>query len=157
MRPRVPSSRAFLATGASALLLLGLAGPAGASQPELFSIEVDLDTGDEAFIGHSSLVCASGQAITEFHHGSGTPTSRANTFHLAKEIVCPDGSFWIRLDASGNFVARNGTVGGWTVIKGSGSGAYEGLAGAGQIVGDFLGDEDEPLDIIDHYYGWLRQ
>jgi hypothetical protein len=157
MRPRVPSSRVILATGASALLLVALAGPVGAGQQELFSIEVDLDAGDEAFVGFSPLVCASGEAITDFGHGSGTETSRANTFHLAKEIVCPDGSFWIRLDASANFVARNGTVGGWTVIKGSGSGAYEGLTGAGQIVGEFLGDEDEPIDIIDHYYGWLRQ
>jgi hypothetical protein len=155
MRPRLPSSRVILALGASALLLVTLAGPVGAGQPELFTIEVDLDTNEEVFIGLSPLVCASGEAITDFHHGSGTPTSRANTFHLAKEIVCPDGSFWIRVDAAGNFVARNGTVGGWTVIKGSGTGAYEGLTGAGQIVGDFV---DTPVeDIVDHYYGWLRR
>jgi hypothetical protein len=155
MRPRVPSPRVVLATAASALLAIALAGPVGAGQPELFTIEVDLDSGAETFIGHSALVCDSGEAFTDFHHGSGTATSRANTFHLAKEIVCPDGSFWIRLDAAGNFVARNGTVGGWTVIQGSGTGAYEGLTGAGQIVGEFVDTPEE--DIVDHYYGWLRQ
>jgi hypothetical protein len=155
MRPRVTSPRAILATGASLLLLSALAGPVGAGRPEMFSIEIDLDTNTETVIGISPLVCASGEAFTDFHHGTGTPTSRANTFHLAKEIVCPDGSFWIRLDASGNFVARNGTVGGWTVIKGSGTGAYDGITGAGQIVGAFV--DDAPLDIIDHYYGWLMR
>ena len=62
--------------------------------------------------------------------------------------------FWIRLDAAANFPARNGTVGGWTVIKDSGTGAYEGLTGAGQIVGDFVTTPVE--DIVDHYYGWLK-
>lgn len=157
MRHRTATDRGILAAGAALLLLIASAAPVGAGGTLQFKIEVDLDEGGvgEHVIGVSSLVCDSGEAFTDFHFGTGTPTSQAFTFHLAKLIDCGDGNtFWIRLDAASNAVTGMGTVGGWTVIKGSGTGDLAGIAGGGNIVGE-PGD-GEPYDLIDHYYGVLR-
>jgi hypothetical protein len=45
-------------------------------------------------------------------------------------------------------------VGGWTVIKDSGTGDLSTISGGGSIVGE-PGDGN-PIDLIDHYYGVLR-
>ena len=158
MRHRTAITRGILATGATLLLLAASAAPVGAGSTLQFKIEVDLDEGGvgEQFIGVSPLVCDSGEASTDFHFGTGTPTSRAFTFHLAKLIDCGGGNtFWIRLDAASNQVVGRGTVGGWTVVKGSGTGDLAGISGGGSIVGE-PGDGD-PYELIDHYYGVLRQ
>lgn len=158
MRHRTATTRGIIAFGASLLLLTASAGAVGAARNEVFQIAIDFDNpgGTAEWVSSSSpLLCDEGLAYTDFHFGTGTPASRAGTFHLAKEIVCNDGTFWISVDAAANFVARNGTVGGWTVIKGSGTGAYEGLAGGGSIVG--VNPDSGPIDLIDHYYGVLRR
>ena len=149
MRPRDPSTRTVTALGASVLLLLALAAPA-AGRSEQFTIEIDLDTNTETVHGS---ICEGGEAITDFHKLSGAPPSAGGAFHLNKEIVCDDGSFWIRVDAGTNFRFPSGTMGGWSVIPGSGSGAYEGLRGGGSIVG--VPAEGGAIDLVDHYYGSL--
>jgi hypothetical protein len=156
MRHRTATVRGILAAGAAMLLLAASAAPVGAGSTLQFMIEVDLDSqGGEHFIGVSPLVCDSGTAWTDFHFGTGTNTSRAFTFHLAKLVDCgADGTFWIRLDASSNAVTGRGTVGGWTVIKDSGTGDLSTISGGGSIVGE-PGDGN-PIDLIDHYYGVLR-
>lgn len=81
---------------------------------------------------------------------------RAGTFHLNKLLVCDDdsGSFVIRVDAASNFLVGSGTTGGWSVVPGSGTGDYVGLAGGGHVVGV---DQDGPdVDLIDYYSGSLR-
>lgn len=157
MRPRTAATRGILAAGASLLLLTASAGAVGAARAEVFQIAIDFEDPDglERFSSSSPLLCDEGVAITDFHFGTGAPTSRATSFHLAKQIVCDDGTFWISVDAAANFVARSGTVGGWTVIKGSGTGAYEGLSGGGSIVG--VNTDAGPIDLVDHYYGVLRR
>ena len=101
MRHRTATTRGILATGASLLLLTASAGSVGAGSRELFQIHIDFDQGGgESFVGISPLVCDEGEAFTDFHFGTGTQSSRANTFHLAKEIVCSDGTFWISVDAA---------------------------------------------------------
>ena len=149
MRPRDPSTRTVTALGASVLLLLAMAAPA-AGRSELFTIEIDLDTNTETVHGS---VCDGGEAITDFHKFAGAPPSRGGAFHLDKEIVCDDGSFWIRVDAGINFQTGGGTTGGWTVIPGSGTGAYAGLKGGGSIVG--INGDGDPIDLVDHYSGRL--
>lgn len=157
MRLRTATTRGILAAGAGLLLMTASAGSVGAGSTEVFRIAIDLDspTGVEDFTGVSPLVCATGEAHTDFHFGTGTGTSRAFTFHLAKLIDCGNGSFWISVDAAANQVAKDGTVGGWTVIKGSGTGAYEGISGGGNIVG--INSHEPPIDLVDHYYGVLRR
>jgi hypothetical protein len=157
MRHRTATTRGILAAGATLLLATVSAAPVGAGSTELFQIAVDLDSsgGPEEFTGISPLVCDEGEAFTDFHFGTGTPTSRAFTFHLAKLVDCGDGTFWISINASSNQVAGDGTTGGWTVIKGSGTGAYEGLSGGGSVVG--INSDDDPIDLVDHYYGVLRR
>jgi hypothetical protein len=158
MRHRTATTRGILAAGATLLLLIGSAAPVGAGSTLQFKIEIDLDNqaAGEHFIGVSPLVCEDGTAFTDFHFGTGTPTSRSFTFHLAKFIDCgADGTFWIKVDAASNQVLGRGTVGGWTVINGSGTGSLSTIAGGGSIVGE-PGDGD-PIDLIDHYYGVLRR
>lgn len=157
MRPRTATTRGIIAVGASLLLLTASAGAVGAARVEVFQIAIDFDNPGgtvEWFSSDSPLLCEEGLAITDFHFGTGAPPSRAATFHLAKEIDCGDGTFWISVDAAANFVARSGTVGGWTVIKGSGTGAYVGLSGGGTVVG--VNTDSGPIDLVDHYYGTLR-
>ena len=121
---------------------------------ELFTIDVDFDATPEEFSSDSPLLCPTGDAETFFRFGTGREVSRATSFHLWKEIVCDDGSgsFVIGLNAATNFVVGEGTVGGWRVIDGSGTGDYEGLTGGGNIVGFF---DDGNVDIHDHYFGSL--
>ena len=157
MRHRTATTRGILAAGATLLLLTASAGSVGAGSKELFQIEIDFDNqgAGEHFVGISPLACDEGTAWTDFRFGTGRETSAAFTFHLAKFIDCGDGGFWISVDAASNQVLGRGTVGGWTVIKGSGEGAYEGISGGGNVVG--LPGDGDPVDLVDHYYGVLRR
>ena len=156
MRHHTARRRAALASGVALLLLCLAAVPATAARDaEVITIEIDLDTGVETFTTDSPLLCASGVAITDFERAAGF-MGPAGSFHLTKTLICDDGSgmFTIRVDAATNFVAGDGTTGGWSVVPGSGSGAYAGLKGGGSIVGS--NSDQAPVDLIDHYYGSLR-
>jgi hypothetical protein len=156
MHPR--SSRSSVATAFGiAVLLIGLmTSGATARASEILTIGIDLDTGVETFTSDSPLLCPSGDAFTNFERGAGN-FATAGTFHLTKLLVCADdsGSFVIRVDAASNFVVGDGTTGGWSVVPGSGTGAYAGLKGGGNVVGINTGTQ--PIDLIDHYFGSLRR
>ena len=143
------------ALAAGLLLLLATTGSAAAARSALIVIAIDLDTGTETFTTNSPLLCASGDAYTDFHFGAGN-FNQAGTFHLDKLLVCADdsGSFVIRVDAGANFVVGDGTTGGWNVVPGSGTGDYEGLTGGGNIVG--VNSSTPPIDLTDYYYGSLH-
>ncbi len=153
---RSGARRIVVASGV-ALLLLGVAvGPASAARSaELITIEIDLDTGIETFTSDSPDLCAAGVAITDFERGAGF-IGPAGSFHLSKTLICDDGSgsFVIRVDAATNFVVGSGTVGGWSVVPGSGTGDYAGLRGGGSLVGE--NTDQAPIDLVDHYFGSLR-
>jgi hypothetical protein len=138
------------------LLLVGLStGGALARDAALITIAIDLDTGVETFTTDSPLLCPSGDATTDFERGAGN-FGAAGSFHLTKLLTCDDGSgsFVIRVDAGANFVVGNGTTGGWSVVPGSGTGAYVGLRGGGSLVG--TNTDTQPIDLIDSYFGSLR-
>jgi len=151
--------RVVTALGAS-LLLLAISAGSAAAAPELFTIEIDLDSDPavETFESDSPLLCDSGTATTFFDHAGGREdVSRAATFHLVKLIECDDGSgsFVITVNAAANFVVGVGTVGGWSVVPGSGTGDYTGLVGGGRVVG--INTTEGDIDLVDHYYGSLRR
>jgi hypothetical protein len=157
MHPRASRLRVATALGSGLLLLAITAGGTAAAKPaELFVIDIDLDTGIETFVADHPLLCESGDSFTNFEFAAGF-RGAAGTFHLTKELVCDDGSgsFVIRVDAAANFVVGVGTLGGWSVVPGSGTGDYVGLRGGGSVVG--LNTNTEGVDLIDHYYGTLRQ
>lgn len=156
MRPtRVPAAigAAFMA---ALLLLGGTVGGAAAARTAIFQIEIDFDTepATERFASDSPLLCPAGDALTDFHFGAGNFWA-AGSFHLAKLIVCDDGSgtFVIRVDAGTNFVVGDGTTGGWSVVPGSGTGDYAGLRGGGSIVG--VNQSSGDVELIDYYAGRL--
>jgi hypothetical protein len=144
-----------MATGLVAGLILLAASVGGAAaRPALILIAIDLDTGTETFTTDSPLLCPSGSAYTDFHFGAGN-FNQAGTFHLAKLLVCDDnsGTFVIGINAGENFDVGTGTTGGWYVVPGSGTGAYWGLQGGGNVVG--VRGDNNPIDLTDHYYGTL--
>lgn len=143
---------AGIALAMSLLLLAGTVGGAMAARPEVITIEIDLDANVETFTTNSGVLCPSGVAYTDFHFGAGNFRT-AGTFHLDKLMVCDDlsGSFTIRVDAASNFLVGQGTKGGWSVVPGSGSGAYVGLYGGGNVVG--INSSVPPIDLTDHYFG----
>jgi hypothetical protein len=155
MRPH--TSRVLAATMSSVLLILvATAGGAGAARPPIITIEIDFDSQSaEAFTTSSPLLCPSGDAFTDFHHGAGN-FNQAGSFHLNKLLVCDDGSgsWLITVDAGTNFVHGNGTTGGWSVIPGSGTGDYEGLHGGGNVVG--TNSDTPPIDLTDRYFGSIE-
>jgi hypothetical protein len=154
MRAHIQVLRAVTVLG-SALLLLGATAGVTAARTQLFTIEIDLDTGTETLASDSAVVCPTGASFTDFHFGAGN-FNQAGSFHLAKLIVCDDwsGSFVIGVNAGENFVVGSGTTGGWRVVPGSGTGDYVGLSGGGSIVG--VASDAAPIDLVDHYYGSLK-
>ena len=129
---------------AAALLALLTAAAASATATNVtIDIHVDFEEG-ETFT--ASGICPSGEAFSYGHHVTGN--GRATVFHLYKDLVCENGStITIRLHASSVF-GKGGTIGGWTVV--SGTGDYAGIRGGGHIVGiAFDGGVD------DHYTGTL--
>lgn len=136
------------------LLVATVGGAAAAARPAMIVIAIDLDTSSETFTTNSSVLCPSGSAYTDFHFGAGD-FNQAGTYHLAKLLVCDDnsGSFVIGVNAGENFVVGSGTTGGWYVVPGSGTGAYWGMQGGGNVVG--VRGDNNPIDLTDHYYGSL--
>ena len=139
---------------ASVLLLIAATVAPVAARTELFTIAIDLEGAGapEQFESDNPLLCSEGTALTDFERGGGNFVT-AGTFHLTKLIDCGDGTFVIRVDAGTNFVTGGGTQGGWSVVPGSGTGAYEGIRGGGSIVG--VNGDGDPIDLVDHYFGRL--
>ena len=132
---------------------------ASAAQPTVFTIDIVFDDpgtpaneASETFHSDGSIICASGPAITDqdsFRFAGGGRQGKGNgTFHLEKTLICGNGTLRIAVDAAST---RTGTVGGWTVL--SGTGAYTSVRGSGQSVG--IGDPGGGIDLPDHYTGRL--
>jgi hypothetical protein len=113
---------------------------ASAARPIVFTIDVvfddpstpNVDESSETFHSDGSVICAVGPAVTDpFFFAGGGSKGRGNaTYHLEKTLTCGNGTITIAVDAA---ATATGTVGGWTVV--SGTGAYAGLSGSGQVVG----------------------
>jgi len=133
---------------------------ASAAQPTVFTIDIvfdddttpDVNEGSETFYSDGTVICATGPAVTDqdtFHFaGAGRQGRGNNTFHLEKTLICADGTIRIAVDAA---QTMTGTVGGWTVL--SGTGAYADVSGGGQIVG--IGGAAPGVDLRDVYMGRL--
>ncbi len=134
MRNRRPAT--LLAAGA---LALAIAAPAAASaEPVRIDLHVDFAAG-ETFT--ASGFCPSGEAESFGFLLAGQ--GRARTFHLFKELTCADGSgsLIIRVQAAAVF-GMPGTIGGWSVVGGTGD--YVTTRGGGLIVGtNFDGGIDD--------------
>jgi hypothetical protein len=142
---RVPLLRP-LAAGLVAAALLAPA--ASAASPVEITLTVDNFGGTETFVATGGF-CASGTSTSSNFRFAGG--GRAGTFHLDKTFICDGGvgSLLIRLNAA----TANGSTqdqGGWKVI--SGTGAYEGIRGGGNLVGTYTS-----TGVIDHYVGVLTR
>ena len=132
-----------------AALLLAPTASAGSSAAA-FTIDIDFVAGTEDFESSAGPLCDSGSATSEaFIAGGGRQDRGSFTFHVIKTVTCDDGSgtFQIRVEASST---GDGTIGGFSVVAGSGTGDYVGLLGAGKVRGTF-GENA----IFDEYVGRL--
>jgi len=117
------------------LAVIATAGPALAAPAEPVQINlhvVFLDDGSSIETFTADGLCPSGTAESFGFHQAGR--GRATTFHLFKTLMC-DGTgdtLTIRVEASFVF-GTSGTVGGWSVVDGTG--AFEGFRGGGSIRG----------------------
>jgi hypothetical protein len=162
MRPTTSRRAIFRGTAlAAGLLLLVGAVPALAGQPPTtITIEIDLDVDPavaETFTATGPVLCPSGTAVSTQDHFGGN-FRVVGTFHLTKLLTCADNpanTFTIRVNAGATF-KKGMTTGGWSVV--SGTGAYAGLHGGGNVVGisEDPGGGAGVVDLIDHYTGQVR-
>jgi len=127
---------ALLATGT---LALALAAPVSASAESVrIDLHVDFASG-ETFTAEG--FCPSGEAESFGFHQAGV--GRATTFHLFKTLTCDDGSGSLTIRVEASFVfGTSGTIGGWSVVGGTGD--YADTRGGGRIVGtSFEGGIDD--------------
>lgn len=134
------------------LLALLVAPVASAAAPATTVVTIDVVfDGPETFTATGGVICESGTAVTDpvFIAGFGRMGQGVGTFHLVKTLTCDDGSgtFKLLIDAA-TAPSSPGTLGGFAV--GRGTGDYEGLHGAGSLVGTA-----KDGGIIDVYTGIL--
>lgn len=144
--------RAIRTAAAMSLLAALLIAPtaSAASSAAAFTIDIDFVAGTEDFESSTGPLCESGSATSDaFIAGGGRQERGALTFHVIKTVTCDDGSgtFQIRVEASST---GDGTIGGFSVVAGSGTGDYVGLRGAGTVHGTFSENA-----IFDEYVGRL--
>ena len=126
--------RHALAAGSLAVLIGS--GTVAAAPPPVTVIELDVDfiSGDESFTATGGVVCASGWAETDgFPAGWGRQGRGNGTFHIVKTMHCAGTdapTFQIRVNVG---QAQAGTVGGFSVV--GGTGPLSGLTGGGSLVG----------------------
>jgi len=134
------------------LSALAIAPAVNAAPPvSVINIHVVFD-GPETFTASGGVVCVSGEAVTDpvFAAGFGRQGRGVGTFHLIKTLTCDDGSgtFQILVNAA-TAPSSPGTLGGFAVVGGTGD--YDGLRGAGSLVGTGTAD-----GIDDVYTGRLH-
>jgi hypothetical protein len=144
--------RLLVALAAGLILALGAFGGAAAGQPAAITINIEFDTDPptESFTTDGSVLCTAGPATSVNRHAGGN-FEVAATLHLTKTLVCDDGTLTIKVNAGLNY-GRGGTVGGWSIV--GGTGAYAALRGGGHIVG--RGGDGAPYDLVDSYYGKIH-
>jgi hypothetical protein len=135
--------------------LLGLLASVGAptvmAAPAVTTITIDVNFSGQELFTSGGLICPSGVAVTDpfMGAGGGRQGRGAFTFHLIKTLTCDDGSGWFRIKVeAGTSPTSSGTVGGFSVVDGTG--AYASLHGAGSLQGTFT-----PTGILDVYTGRL--
>ena len=146
--------RTLTILAALAALMLG-AVPVGAitSAPTTIDVHSTFNTTGGTFQADSTLLCASG---TTSDITSIVGNGRALTFHNLKTFTCADdsGTFTLRIQANVRF-CEPADQGAWNVVGGTGD--YEGLHGAGTVVGTYFpGDVCDAEGIDDHLTGTLR-
>jgi hypothetical protein len=132
----MPVRRLGLTLAIIGALALALAPVASAAPPvTTINIHVVFE-GNETFTASGGVVCASGVAVTDPFMGAGGGSQGRGvfTFHLIKTLTCDDlsGSFQIKVEAA-NPSTSPGTVGGFTVVGGTGD--YTSLHGGGSLLG----------------------
>jgi len=131
MRPRKRRASAFGPFVVAILAAIVLSAPVSASAAE--PVQIDLHVvfgGSETF--SATGICASGTAQSFGFQQAGQ--GRATTFHLYKALICDDGSGTLTIRVEARLVFGSpGTVGGWSVVNGTGD--YAGAHGGGMIVG----------------------
>jgi hypothetical protein len=141
------NGRSALVIGALAALLVAPTVTAAAPPVTTITIDVQFDVSEE-FLATGGVVCDSGYAVTDpiFAAGFGRMGRGVGTFHLIKTLYCDDGSgtFQIRVDAA-TAPTSPGTIGGFAVVGGTGD--YEGLHGAGSLLGTSTGGGTGVLDV----------
>ncbi len=143
MRPRITA----LAVGVIAALALAAAPAAAAGGAVRITLDVNFNTGEEAFTATGAF-CPAGEAES---FDSWVTGRGATVFHLTKVFTCSDGTGTLELRLDAPFIgAREGTTGGWRVIGGTGD--YAGATGGGHIAG-----AGSPTGIVDTYTGIVRR
>lgn len=131
MRPRKPRASVLGPFVVAILAAVVLSAPASASTAE--PVQIDLHVvfgGSETF--STTGICPSGTAQSFGFQQAGQ--GRATTFHLYKTLICDDGSGTLTIRVEARLVFGSpGTVGGWSVVNGTGD--YAGAHGGGMIVG----------------------
>jgi hypothetical protein len=132
----MPVRRFGMTAGLIGALALALA-PVASAAPPVTTINLHVVFGaTETFTATGGVVCASGVAVSDpvFIEGGGSKGRGILTFHLIKTLTCDDrsGTFQIKVEAANPFTSP-GTIGGFTVV--GGTGAYATLQGGGSLVG----------------------
>ena len=147
-----------LITGTVAIFFVAMAGPAAATPPSGVNIEVETDLAGapSPFVASGpavddGLICAAGEVIDASGKVTGVSQNGFN-FKGIKSFTCDDGSGEFSVNLQARIDIRKGTTFHWSVI--SGTGAYEGLLGAGSGVG--LNDVCGPVCVVDVYDGGLH-
>jgi len=131
--------RRYFAPVVLVALVLALAGTAQATPPAPVTMSVTttiVPPGDpfpsDAFASTGGIVCASGTMSATFDLGVGWQSGDHFQILVGKHVTCSDGTFELLLRVTLDFATGN-TWGTWSVQ--SGTGAYQKLHGAGQVVG----------------------
>lgn len=121
------------AVGVVALLAGALPAAAGPAMPVTINLSASFETGDTTFTTSGGPLCPSGITLDEARVvGEGA----AITFHVDRTLVCDDGSGTFTVQIQAVVHPCNGTNKGAWVIQ-DGTGAYEQLHGAGQLIGTY--------------------
>lgn len=113
------------------LAAIAVSAPVSASTVETVQIDLHVVFGSSETFSATGI-CPSGAAQSFGFQQAGQ--GRATTFHLYKTLTCDDasGTLTIRVEARLVF-GSPGTVGGWSVVDGTGD--YADARGGGMIVG----------------------
>lgn len=120
-----------------------------AAQPKT-TITIDIVFGPptvETFTADGVIGC-SGTAVSSDFRGTGA--NGAATYHLVKTLTCSKGSFQMSVEA-GQSPNRNGTIGGFTILGGTGE--FANLKGAGSLIA--TGNPAPGVNLRDVYTGRL--
>jgi hypothetical protein len=123
-----------------------LATPAGVA----IDVRTSFESGTGTFTAEGGVVCGSGTTDDDVVVRGGR---RTVTFHVRKTFTCADGSGTFVVQIQARLQPCDATnSGNWVFVDGTG--AYEGLRGAGSLVGTYApGDSCTADRVDDHLVG----